>query len=153
MRLYRGLKNSYRPELVDLARRSGTDFTDCPAVALRYADGPRGVLLVVDVDSDEHAAPARVTQEFWLDRDAKRFMIWGRFDRCITAVFPAKELRTRLRREGLRNAGAAVRAHLLRALVCDELRDRRLRSELSRRFEVVDRVGFPEQIRVTSHER
>jgi hypothetical protein len=24
---------------------------------------------------------------------AKRFMAWGRFDKCITAILPAKEIR------------------------------------------------------------
>ena len=42
MRLYRGLKNPYRPELVNVNRSGGTDFTDCPATALLYARSSRG---------------------------------------------------------------------------------------------------------------
>lgn len=54
MRLYRGLKTPYRPERVDPTRRSGgTDFTDWPAITLLYAQGSRGVVLVVDIDPDE----------------------------------------------------------------------------------------------------
>ena len=57
MRLYRGLKNPYRPERVGASRSAGgTDFTDCPAIALRYAQGSRSVVLVVDIDPDERHA-------------------------------------------------------------------------------------------------
>jgi len=47
MRLYRGLKNPYRPELVGAGQGSifGTDFTDCPFTALRYAAGSRGTVI------------------------------------------------------------------------------------------------------------
>jgi hypothetical protein len=74
-----------------------------PAVALCYAQGARGAVLVADLDLDEFG-PAQVTQDYWLLRDAKRFVILGRFDQFITAVIPAKDLRTQLRRQGLRNA-------------------------------------------------
>lgn len=50
MRLYRGLKEPYRPEKVTPSPGQpvvGTDFTDCPRTALRYAEGRRGVVLVV----------------------------------------------------------------------------------------------------------
>jgi hypothetical protein len=128
MRLYRGLKSTYRPERVDPARYSGTDFTDCPAVALRYGQGSRGVVLVVDIDPDEPIASAEVTQEYWLIRDAKRFMLWGRFDQFITAVIPAKDLRAQIRLRGLRNAGDDATAPLLRVFIAGELHDRQLRS-------------------------
>ena len=146
MRLYRGLKNPYRPELVNAGRHTGgTDFTDCPATALLYARSSRGVLLVVDVDlaTDDDQAPvsARVTKELWLDRTSSRFMLWGRFDDLIIASFPAKDLRARLRRERLRNATHASKAYALRAIIDDELRVRSLRSQLASRSEIAERVS------------
>jgi hypothetical protein len=144
MRLYRGLKNPYRPELVDAGRLSGTDFTDCPATALLYAQGSRGALVVVDIDSENDLPPLRLTKELWLDRQSQRFMMWGRFDDLIVAVFPAKDLRTRLRHERLRNAAHARKASVLRTVIDDELRLRALRSKLGPRSEFVDRVSFHE---------
>jgi hypothetical protein len=152
MRLYRGLKNPYRPDLVTPAGHSGTDFTDCPAVALCYAQGARGVVLAVDIDLDEFG-PAKVTQEHWLRRDAKRFMIWGRFDQFITAVIPAKNLRTRLRRQGLRNAPDDDKAYLLRAFIAQELNDQRSLLKRAPRSDIGDWVIFREQPRVISRER
>lgn len=154
MRLYRGLKNPYRPERVDPTRRTGgTDFTDCPAIALRYAQGSRGVLLVVDIDPDEHPASMKVTQEYWLVREAKRFMLWGRFDQLISAAFPAKVLRTELRRHGLRDARDDAKAPHLRAFIARELHDRQLRSQLAPRSDIADRVTSYERRWVSSHER
>lgn len=146
MRLYRGLNKPYRPELVNVNRRSGgTDFTDCPATALLYARSSRGVLLVVDVDltvdDDQAYAPARVTKELWLDRASSRFMLWGRFDDLIIASFSAKDLRTRLRRGQLRNAAHASKAYALRAIIDDELRSRALRAQLASRSEIAERVS------------
>jgi len=142
MRLYRGLKNPYRSELVNRTRHAGTDFTDCPATALLYARSSRGVLLAVDVDIDDgQAVPARVTKELWLDKSSSRFMLWGRFDDLIVASFPAKDLRTRLRRERLRNAAHASKAYALRAIIEDELRGRSLRAKLASRSEIAERVS------------
>ena len=142
MRLYRGLKNPYRSELVNRTRHAGTDFTDCPATALLYARSSRGVVLAVDVDiDDDQAVPARVTKELWLDKSSSRFMIWGRFDDLIVASFPAKDLRTRLRRERLRNAAHASKAYALRAIIEDELRVRSLRAKLASRSEIAERVS------------
>ncbi|HEY2767014.1 MAG TPA: hypothetical protein VGI76_02085 [Solirubrobacteraceae bacterium] len=145
MRLYRGLKTPYRPERVDPSRfTGGSDFTDCPALALRYAQGSRGVVLVVDIDPDEHLPPLTLTQELWLVPDAKRFMLWGRFDSVLTAVIPAKDLRTQLRLRGARNAPDETRAVILRAFIARELRDQQLRSQLAPRS---DGTAWP-----TSHE-
>ena len=142
MRLYRGLKNPYRSELVNRTRHAGTDFTDCPATALLYARSSRGVVLAVDVDiDDDQAVPARVTKELWLDKSSSRFMLWGRFDDLIVASFPAKDLRTRLRRERLRNAAHASKAYALRAIIEDELRVRALRAKLASRSEIAERVS------------
>ena len=146
MRLYRGLKNPYRTELVASSRlASGTDFTDCPATALLYAQGPRGVLLVVDIDTSEQTSlRARVSKELWIGAPSERFMLWGRFDDRLTAIFPAKDLRTRLRQERLRNAAHAAKSYALRRIIDDELRSRALRAKLAERSEMFDRV--------TSHE-
>jgi len=70
----------------------GTDFTDCPATALSYASGPRGVLLIVEVPAD------KVTEELWFDTRAKRLMVWGRFEEYIVASIPAKDLRKEVRK-------------------------------------------------------
>ncbi|HEX7604373.1 MAG TPA: hypothetical protein VF316_22295 [Polyangiaceae bacterium] len=112
MRLYRGLTKPYNANLVAADRLSGTDFTDCPATALRYAQGSRGVLLVAEVSSS-----IRVTEELWLGPTAKRFMIWGPFDEALVVQIPAKELRTRIRREGLRGAEDSRKASLLRTII------------------------------------
>ncbi len=99
MRLYRGLKEPYRPESVPAPGRrlSGTDFTDCPQMALRYAPGRRGVVLVVEVPSDT----PRFTEELWLAGRAKRFIAWGKFDEFLVAALPAKELRALVRVKGV----------------------------------------------------
>jgi hypothetical protein len=74
-RLYRGLKGPYDPAHTLVPGASGVDFTDCPYTALAYATGHRGVVLVVEVND----ATARVSEEFWLNRAARRFMIWAGF--------------------------------------------------------------------------
>lgn len=153
MRLYRGLKNPYRPERVDPGRFSGTDFTDCPAVALLYAQSPRGVILVADLDDDEATRPHRICAASWPEREAQRFILWGCFDDVITAVLPAKHLRTRLRREGRRNAPVAAKSRILRAVIDDQLRVSALRSQLAPRSDIADRSTSYEQRRVISHER
>ena len=153
MRLYRGLNNRYRPERVDAGRFSGTNFTDCPAIALLYAQSPRGAVLVADLDDDEATTPHRISAASWPEREAQRFILWGRFDDVITAVFPAKDLRTRLRREGRRNAPVAAKSRLLRAAIDDELRVRALRSQFAPRTDIADRSTSHEQGWVISHER
>jgi hypothetical protein len=154
MRLYRGLKTPYRPERVVPSRfAGGTDFTDCPAVALRYAQGSRGVVLVVDIDHDKHFPAAKLTQEFWFVPEAKRFMLWGRFNQFLTAVIPAKDLRTHLRLRSVRNAPDETRAVILRGFIARELCDQQLRSQLAPRSDVTARFTSREQGWVTSRER
>jgi hypothetical protein len=153
MLLYRGLKNRYRPELVDDSWNAGTDFTDCPGAALLYAQTSRGVLIVVDIDYDDNAVPQRVREASWPEREAKRFIIRRRFDDDIVAVFLAKELRTRLRREGYRNASFTTKARVLRVVLDDELRRHSLRRRLGLGSEFVDRVSSHEQGWVNSGER
>lgn len=68
-------------------------------------------------------------------------MLWGRFDDLIIASIPAKDLRTRLRREQLRNAAHASKAYALRAIIDDELRVRSLRAQLASRSEIAERVN------------
>ena len=153
MRLYRGLKNPYRPELVDHRWSAGTDFTDCPAAALLYAQSSRGVVIVIDVEHDETAIPLRVREALWPERDAKRFIVRHCFDDVIAAIFQAKDLRARLRREGHRNAPYATKARVLRVVIDDELRQRALRSRIALASEFRDRVTLREQGRVLSRER
>jgi hypothetical protein len=154
MRLYRGLKTPYRPERVDASRfAGGTDFTDCPAIALRYAQGSRGVVLVIDIDPDELRPAASLTHELWFVRDAKRFMFWGRFDPFLTAVIPAKDLRSQLRLRGVRSASDEDKAVILRAFIARELSDQQLRSQLTPRSDVAAWTTSREQGRVSSRER
>jgi hypothetical protein len=154
VRLYRGLKNPYRPERVDPTRfTSGSDFTDCPALALRYAQGSRGVVLVADIDPDEHLPSLKLTQELWLIPDARRFMLWGRFDSVLTAVIPAQDLRAQLRLRGVRNAPDETRAVILRAFIARELRDQQLRSQLPPRSDATVWLTSHEQPWVSSRER
>ena len=118
MRLYRGLKKPYRSELVPADRLSGADFTDCPATALHYAEGSRGVLLVLEVPGAETGASPRVIEELWLGTgSAKRYMVWGKFDEFMIAVMPAKDLRAAIRREELRGASDSRKARLLHAVI------------------------------------
>lgn len=110
MRLYRGLSKPYRPEDVlkrQKERRSGADFTDRPDLALTFARGPRGTVLVLDVPTELLPAAEpnhrRISEEFY-SFDAKgprRFMVWGTFDDLLVAVIPAGELRPQLRGRGL----------------------------------------------------
>lgn len=90
---------------------------------------------------DQQPVPPRVTKELWLDRTSSRFMLWGRFDDLIIASFPAKDLRTRLRRGQLRNAAHASKAYALRGIIDDELRVRSLRAQLASRSEIAERVS------------
>lgn len=124
MHLYRGVKKPYRSDLAAGDRRSGTDFTDCPTTALCYAEGSRGCLLVLEVAEQEKRAALRVTEELWLNGQAKRYMVWGKFDACIVAAIPAKDLRARLRREGMCNAPDASKARVLRIAIDEEIRRR-----------------------------
>lgn len=153
MRLFRGLKNPYRPELVDDRWTSGTDFTDCPAAALLYAQSSRGVLIAVDIEDDELAVPQRICEASWPEREAKRFLVRRRFDDDIVAIFQAKDLRARLRHEGHRNACFATKARVLRAVIDDELRRGALRSKLDPGSGFGDRVSSYEQGWVSSRER
>lgn len=118
-RLYRGLKGPYDPGRAIVAGVSGVDFTDCPLTALLYADGRRGVVLVVDVEPDA----ACVTEELWLGQEARRFMFWGRsFEALVTAQFPARELRAQIRRRGIVTASPPEKAAVLRRYLADRLR-------------------------------
>jgi hypothetical protein len=114
MRLYRGLKGPYRPDQVRSRAKQtgGTDFTDCPFTALSYAAGRRGTVLVVDVPDD--VDPTRITEEAWFVDSARRFMVWGAFDRWLVAVMPAKELRAEVRRKGIAGQPPAAKGEVLR---------------------------------------
>ena len=118
LRLYRGLTRSYAAARVQ--RASGTDFTDCPFTALRYAASPKGVVLVLDAP---RGSP-RVREELWLDTSAKRFMIWGAFDDFILAELPAKDLRAHVRCKGVVAASDDDKAAVLRRAIMEHLRAR-----------------------------
>ncbi len=119
MRLYRGLKQPYKPEkcaarMSTPAQLQGTNFTDCPYRALLYAHSPRGVVLVLDVGSDD---PVRVSEELWLEPKAKRLMVWGVFDKYIRAIFPAKELCKEVRRKGIGSLSDQDRGTILKYVI------------------------------------
>lgn len=103
LRLYRGLSKPYRPGDVgkNQPRMYGSDFTDCPYAALRFARGRYGVVLVVDVPAPE-IHPCRVSEELWSidDSGPRRFMVWRRFDSWLVAEIPGKELRAQIRGKG-----------------------------------------------------
>lgn len=102
-RLYRGLSRAYRPGPFDKVQaRQGTNFTDCPMAALTYARGRNGVLLVVDLpeDTDVHKSEAIW---FSVGHGPKRILLRGAsFDPYIVTEIPAKELRTEVRKKGVR---------------------------------------------------
>ena len=117
LRLYRGLTRPYDAVRVPRGRTSGTDFTDCPFTALRYAASPKGVVLVLEVP----LGLPRVSEELWLVSDAKRFMVWGAFDDFIVAELPAKELRAHVRRKGVVAESDAYKAAVLRRAIKERL--------------------------------
>ena len=111
MRLYRGLSKKYRSEQVGRTPEgipTGTDFSDCPYLALKFGRGTRGWILVLDVSSEffadsENCTRFRVTEELYSfdGTGPKRFMVWGKFDDLLVAEIPAKELRAQVRRKGI----------------------------------------------------
>ena len=117
-RLYRGLKGPYRATAVPADRLNGTDFTDCPYTALSYAAASRGVVVVLDVPSEGEFS---VTEELWPGQEAKRLMVWGRFDRWVVAVIAAKDLRAEIRRKGMRPLRPADKGSLLRESIARRL--------------------------------
>jgi hypothetical protein len=118
-RLYRGLRTPYRPELVSSSGplSPGTNFIDCPYMALGYASTPRGVMLVLEVPPE-----ARVDEVTWLDNGSRRFMIRGRFDSCIVRIIPAKELRAELRKKGIARLDRRSKAQFLASYIDELLR-------------------------------
>lgn len=118
------MKEPYRPE--EVVPRSGqpfvgTDFTTCPLMALRYANARRGVVLILDVPAGTLDA-LEFTEELWPEmRGAKRFMAWGRFDRFITSVLPAKELRALVRVKGVAASSDEHKALLLKRKIQERL--------------------------------
>jgi len=121
MRLYRGLKGPYRPDEVRWRADetvNGTDFTDCPFTALSYAAGRKGVVLVLDVPD---AVGSSVTEESWFVDGAKRLMVWGTFDRWLTATIPAKELRSEVRKRGIAGLSPTGKGEVLKSAIARRL--------------------------------
>ena len=121
-RLYRGLTKPYRADRVLKAGDpiTGTDFTDCPLSALRYAQGARGVVLVIDINPDS----PKVREELWVGMSTRRFMVWGSFDRFIAGALPAKELRALVRKKGIVTYDDSAKARILRRAIEEKLRQR-----------------------------
>lgn len=121
MRLYRGLKQPYRPGAEPGAPNRGVDFTDCAYTALQFASGRHGVVLVLDFSE---SSGLHVRQELWLRERAKRFVVWGAFDAAIAAIVPAKELRARLRQRGMSTLCDGDKAMILEWFIRDALAPR-----------------------------
>ena len=119
MRLYRGLKGTYRPEKRPEGH-TGVDFTDCPYTATLYAHGRRGHVLVLDIP--EEVAEVRVRKQLWLNDKAERLMAWGRFDEYIVAILPAKELRRRIRAKGMGAMPDSYKSDVLKGAIDEALR-------------------------------
>jgi hypothetical protein len=63
-----------------------------------------------------------VTEELWLHRTAKRFMMWTSFTDRIVTQGPTKELRAQLRRRGIVNAPDEDKAMILREYIGEWLK-------------------------------
>lgn len=100
VRLYRGLKERFQAAAVPTGV-NGSDFTDCPWTALTYAQGRKGVLLVVDVPAE---GGPKVTEELWMVKGPKRLMVWGRYADFVTAEITGKSLRTYIKSARLSTA-------------------------------------------------
>ena|SRR5205809_686868 len=119
MRLYRGLKETYRSDWRPEGL-AGVDFTDCPYTATLYALGRRAQVLVLDIPDDK--AEVCVREELWLNDKAKRLMVWGRFDNYIVGIIPAKELRGRVRAKGMGAMPDSYKSDVLKGAIDEALR-------------------------------
>lgn len=72
-------------------------------------------MLVLEVPEGD----PRVSTELWLNPNAQRFMLWGRFDDLIVAQLAAKELRAQVRQKGIIAASEKEKALVLRRYVED----------------------------------
>jgi hypothetical protein len=66
---------------------------------------------VVDVPDD--AVGIKVTEELWSVVPARRFMVWGTFDRWLVATLPAKDLRSEMRKPGRRRLSPVDKGKIL----------------------------------------
>jgi hypothetical protein len=73
------------------------------------------VVLVLDVPDE--VGQTRVTEETWFVDSARRFMVWGAFDRWLVAVIPAKELRAEVRGKGVAGLPAVEKGQVLRMAI------------------------------------
>lgn len=137
-RLYRGLSRKHRPDQKP-EPLEGTNFTDCPYSALRYATGSRGVLLVVDLPDE---GSVHVHEAIWSIRPdpaaPRRFLLGRAFDRHITAELPATDLRKRLRRPGYSRMSDCSRSRILEYII-ERMLEERARGELRDRLVTQDR--------------
>jgi hypothetical protein len=111
-RLYRGLKELYDPDRPSRDPISGTDFTDCPLAALSYAAGAKGVVLAIDIDT----TGKHVFEGLWVGPKIKRYLV-RKYQDCVVAAIPAKELRAQVRRKGVASTTDDYKAEVLRAYI------------------------------------
>lgn len=125
MRIYRGLKEPYDATRVSTDRLTCSNFTDSAFFALQYASSRRGSVLVLDIPFDS----VHWSEELWLERSAKRYAVWGRFDELIVAQIPAKELRKEIRRKGMSRLDVVGKAQLLARYIVRRQRDPQIVAE------------------------
>lgn len=89
----------------------------CPHAALLYAVGAQGVVLVIDVPADG----TTVSAESWQSATARHFMVWGRFDKFFATSVPAKELRARIRKNGVAATLDQYNAEILKRAINERL--------------------------------
>lgn len=118
MRLYRGLKEPYRSDR-RLDPFEGVNFTDCPYAAMLYAGGRRGQVPVLELPDE--VAEVRVRKQLWLNDQAERLMVWGRFDEYIVGILQAKELRMRTRAKGMGALPDSYKSDVLRWAIDEAL--------------------------------
>ncbi len=118
MLLYRGISKKYKPSLVNLDK-NGTDFTECPLVALLYARGTNGYVIVLNYEEEQRKI--KVTREYWGEQKASRFIVWNKFDDCILKIIPAKVLRKTIRAKGINQLCDTSKSTILTKKIKEEM--------------------------------
>ncbi|MBE7480610.1 MAG: hypothetical protein HS104_11595 [Polyangiaceae bacterium] len=58
-----------------------------------------------------------MSEEYWRGVGAKRLMVWGKFERFIVAMIPAKELRAHVRKKGVVTTSESFKSELLKRAI------------------------------------